>query len=170
MKYLIRPVKPEDAEQINALRRQPEVARTMLALPSERTEKVREHIEALTPDDHFYVAVTTLPAGSEKIIGVANLSVSHSFRTRHCGEIALGVDKNYWNQGIGSALMENLTDLADNWLRLVRLELTVDFDNEAAIHLYEKFGFEKEGVCRKACVRDGEYIDTVMMSRIRHAD
>ena len=36
--------------------------------------------------------------------------------------------------------------------------------------LYEKYGFEREGVQRKACVRDGEYIDLIMMSRIRHAD
>ena len=66
--------------------------------------------------------------------------------------------------------MEQVLDLADNWLRLVRVELTVDFDNERAIHLYEKYGFEREGVQRKACVRDGEYIDLIMMSRIRHAD
>ncbi len=42
-------------------------------------------------------------------------------------------------------------DLADNWLNLQRLELTVYSDNAAAIALYRKFGFEQEG-CHRLCV------------------
>lgn len=170
MKFFIRPVQVEDAAQITAIRRQAETARTMLSLPSERAEQQEERIRNLGRNSHEFVAVTVLPAGSEKIIGFAGISQKETPRLRHCGNMGIGVDKNCWDQGVGSALMEQLLELADNYLRLVRLELTVDFDNERAIHLYEKFGFEKEGVQRKACVRDGEYIDLVMMSRIRHAD
>ena len=34
----------------------------------------------------------------------------------------------------------------------VRVELTVYSDNERAIHLYEKYGFVKEGVKRRAAI------------------
>ena len=65
-------------------------------------------------------------------------------------------------------LIKALTDLANNWLMLVRLELTVIVDNEKAIHLYEKHGFEIEGRIRKSGIRNGEYVDSYMMSRIRN--
>jgi putative acetyltransferase len=45
--------------------------------------------------------------------------------------------------------------------------LSVFFDNEKAIKLYEKFGFEKEGIIRKGAIRNGEYVDEIMMSRIK---
>ncbi len=41
--------------------------------------------------------------------------------------------------------MSEILDLADTWLMLVRIELGVFTDNEKAIKLYEKFGFEIEG-------------------------
>lgn len=41
------------------------------------------------------------------------------------------------------------------------------FDNDRAIRLYEKPGFQKEGLRRMATVRKGAYIDEYMMSRLR---
>ena len=64
-------------------------------------------------------------------------------------------------------LMETLLDLADNWLMLVRVELEVYADNERAIHLYEKLGFEQEGLLRMTTVRNGRYVDEYKMARIR---
>lgn len=44
---LIRPIRPEDAEAINVIRRQPEVMRFTFVLPSERVEENRKFIENL---------------------------------------------------------------------------------------------------------------------------
>jgi len=73
--------------------------------------------------------------------------------------------------GVGTALMKALLDIADNWLMLVRVELTVFEDNERAIHLYEKLGFEKEGLMRLAAIslaaiRNGKYENQYIMARI----
>ena len=57
-------------------------------------------------------------------------------------------------------------DLADNWLELTRVELTVYTDNAAGIALYEKFGFEKEGTHRRYAFRDGGYVDAYSMARV----
>jgi putative acetyltransferase len=40
-------------------------------------------------------------------------------------------------------------------------------DNEPAIKLYKKFGFEIEGRLRDFSYRNGEYIDAYIMARIK---
>jgi putative acetyltransferase len=46
--------------------------------------------------------------------------------------------------------MREIVDAADNWFDIKRLDLTVFTDNAAAIRLYEKFGFEPEGVTKNS--------------------
>ena len=159
-----------DAEGVAALRRQPEIAEYTLSLPSARTERTEEFIKGLDANSHVFVAVTTLPGGSEKVIGMAGLTVEKNPRLRHCGGIGIMVDKDCRGVGVGSALMEKLLDMADNWLMLVRVELGVYSDNERAIHLYEKYGFVKEGVKRKAAISRGQYMDEIIMARIKEFD
>lgn len=70
-------------------------------------------------------------------------------------------------KGVGSRLLTAALDVADNWMNLHRVELTVYVDNEAAQRLYRKFGFEVEGVLRDSALRDGVFVDTVSMARLR---
>ena len=65
--------------------------------------------------------------------------------------------------------MAAVVDLADNWLNLTRLELEVYADNAAAIHLYERFGFTYEGTLRQHAFRNGNYVDSNVMGRLRPA-
>jgi putative acetyltransferase len=64
-------------------------------------------------------------------------------------------------------MMQAGIDLADKWLNLTRLELEVYADNEPAIRLYERFGFEREGVLRQHAFRDGRFVDAIVMGRLR---
>ena len=163
MEYTIRPTRLEDMEGFNALRRMPGVFENTLGLPSERLERSVEGYRAMGRDDHSFVAV--LPDGT--LIGAATLRVCPSPRMRHVGTVGLFVHTEYQNMGVGTALLKTLLDLADNWLMLVRVELEVFADNQRAIHLYEKFGFEKEGLLRMTTVRNGRYVDDYKMARIR---
>jgi len=52
-------------------------------------------------------------------------------------------------------------------LNLTRLDLRVYVDNEPAIALYNKFGFEIEGTHRLFAYRNGEYVDAHVMARLR---
>ena len=72
-----------------------------------------------------------------------------------------------YGRGIGAALLGALIDTSDNWLNLKRLELTVFVDNEPAVRLYQKFGFEIEGTRRAAAFRDGQFVDMYEMARVR---
>jgi L-phenylalanine/L-methionine N-acetyltransferase len=52
-------------------------------------------------------------------------------------------------------------------MNVIRLVLTVFTDNERAIALYRRFGFEIEGTHKAYAMRDGVYADTHFMARIR---
>ncbi|HMR66031.1 MAG TPA: GNAT family N-acetyltransferase, partial [Anaerolineae bacterium] len=74
---------------------------------------------------------------------------------------------DWQGRGVGTALMQAAVDLADKWLNLTRLELNVFTDNALAIRLYEKFGFTIEGTQVDYAFRDGRYIDSYLMARLR---
>ena len=168
MEFTIRPVQPGDGTGINALRRMPGVFENTLGIPSERMQRNEEQIQTAGRNTHHFVAVTDDGAGGERIIGAAGLEVYDNPRTRHSGGIGIMVHADYQRQGVGTLLMETLLDIADNWLMLVRVELTVFVDNARAIALYEKLGFTIEGVKRAAAIRGGRYVDEYIMARIRH--
>ena len=88
-------------------------------------------------------------------------------RRRHVGYVGMAVHDKWHARGIGTALMSAIIELADNWLNLARLELNVWTDNEPALRLYKKFGFEIEGTQRKFAFRDGAYVDAYAMARVR---
>ncbi len=79
----------------------------------------------------------------------------------------MAVRDDWQGKGVGTALMAACIDLADNWLNLTRLELEVYVDNEPAIRLYTKFGFEMEGTLRRNAFRNGEYVDSYAMARLK---
>jgi putative acetyltransferase len=45
-----------------------------------------------------------------------------------------------------------------------RVELEVFAGNARAIHLYEKFGFEREGIKRRLYYQNGKPVDMLMMA------
>jgi diamine N-acetyltransferase len=68
------------------------------------------------------------------------------------------------NQGLGRKLLTMVADRAFGEYRAHRLFLDVFVDNDRARHVYETFGFRKEGVMRDAIYRDGAYHSLVLMS------
>jgi putative acetyltransferase len=79
----------------------------------------------------------------------------------------MGVHDGWQGKGVGTALMEAVINLTDKWLNLSRLELSVYIDNEAGVHLYQKYGFEIEGTLRCYAFRDGQFADVYQMGRVK---
>ena len=61
-------------------------------------------------------------------------------RVQHRAELGISVRKEYWHQGIGSALMERLISFAKQ-SGFEQIELTVESKNQRALRLYHKNGF-----------------------------
>lgn len=166
MDFLIRPIEVGDGKGINELRRMPGVFENILGIPSERVKRNEDFIMNMDSNHHQLVAVTKTQNCEDIIIGTVGLTVNPNPRTRHSGSIGIMIHKDYQNMGVGTALMQAIIDIADNWLMLIRVELGVFEDNERAIRLYEKFGFEREGLKRLAAIRKGKYENEYLMARI----
>ena len=91
-----------------------------------------------------------------KIVGSASLGRLPR-RMNHRGDLSISVLSAYWNKGIGSELLAEIIDFARNSSFEV-IDLQVRSDNLAAIHLYEKFGFEKIGTHPAFFKIDGEAV------------
>lgn len=78
-----------------------------------------------------------------KIVGDASLSRLPR-RMNHRGELGIAVIKQYWNKGIGSQLLKRILSWAKE-KKFEVIELQVRSDNLVAIHLYEKYGFQRIG-------------------------
>ncbi|MGF1704074.1 GNAT family N-acetyltransferase [Photobacterium makurazakiensis] len=101
-----------------------------------------------------------------KVVGHVTIFLTNKVRDRHAAGIAIAVHPHSHGKGVGKALMNEAIQQADNWLNLVRVELEVHADNQSAVSLYEKVGFEVEGTKRLSTFKNGRYIDMLLMSRL----
>jgi len=157
---IVRAAEPRDAPAYTDIMNQRAVALGTLQIVY-MSLKEREEWLRWSPADRPLVAEI-----DGLVVATAGL---HMYRGRrsHVGALGMSVDERYWSMGVGTALMDAIIDLADNWYNLVRLELEVWDDNQAGIHLYEKFGFVVEGRHRAYGFRDGAYVDALSMARLR---
>ena len=100
--------------------------------------------------------------GSE-VVGNASIHGSSRPRFSHRYELAITVRKSHWGRGIGTALMERLIAFARE-IGAEVISLEVRSDNDRAIALYKKFGFEKFGTYRKFFKFEDNYYDADYMN------
>ncbi|TWT16013.1 GNAT family N-acetyltransferase [Planomicrobium sp. CPCC 101079] len=79
--------------------------------------------------------------------------------THRVGWISIALGTDYQGKGYGTEAMQILLNYAWNELNLHRVQLTVFEYNKPAIAMYEKLGFQKEGVYREFLQRDGKRFD-----------
>jgi L-phenylalanine/L-methionine N-acetyltransferase len=157
---LIRAMEPADLPDVTEAWNQPKAYAGTLRLPHTSLE-TRQQRHAARPGSTRLVAVI-----DGKAIGMIFMG-READRRAHVGSIGMAVHDAYAGRGVGTALMAAVIDLADNWLQIKRLELGVYADNARAIALYERFGFEREGLYRAYAWRNGEYVDSLAMARLR---
>lgn len=99
-----------------------------------------------------------------KIMSTSQIGCTSSrARSRHVGVLSITIAKPYWGLGAGTAIMTALLHFARG-IDIEVVELDVRADNDRAIGLYKKMGFETTGTHRRAMkFADGSYQDTHLM-------
>jgi RimJ/RimL family protein N-acetyltransferase len=101
----------------------------------------------------------------DRVIGWCDVLPKTHETLRHGGALGMGVAAPYRSRGIGAALLRATIDAA--FARgMTRIELLVRVDNEPAIALYRRCGFELEGRLRNYMIVDGASYDTLAMARL----
>lgn len=137
----------------------------MLYEPGERTKNLAR-IEALIENSAEGEDFLLVAEESDKIVGYISAQKGGLKRIAHSAYIVVGILQEYRGKGIGTEFFKQLDDWAEE-KKITRLELTVICKNEIAKHLYEKSGFEIEGIKRKSVLVDGNYLDEFYMAKIK---
>jgi putative acetyltransferase len=164
--FVVRPAEPGDAESLVRLAEavSAEPGGWLITTDGEwrSVGEERRYLKAVRRYPHAAVFVAERSRDGA-LIGRLSLARDSHPASSHVADLGLMVAADARRQGVGWALL----DAAVDWSRgagIRKLELHVFPWNDPAIQLYEKFGFDREGVRRAHYARGGEFVDAVLMA------
>ena len=165
---LIREAEPKDAAELVAFLNRVSLETDFTSLDREGILLTSEEMEIfLNKQASSDNQITLLAFLNDKIAGIVNITADQRKRVRHIGDLFIVIGKKYWNNGLGSLLLEEVIEWVQASGILRRLQLTVQTRNQAAVYLYQKHGFVIEGRQeRGAYIEEGDFIDVYLMGRL----
>ncbi len=103
---------------------------------------------------------------NEQVIGLVSLTNIDRLNQTAIFHIMIGEPSNR-EKGVGYYATNEMLKHAFLDMNLNRVELSVLESNKRAIALYNKVGFKREGVKRKAVFKNGTFIDMVIMAILK---
>lgn len=161
--FMIRSASMNDFDFIYRLYMHPEVNPFLLYEPMDADSFI-PIFEELLADGVLYIfnasdGDSALPTGMFKLIQLKH-------RTSHIAYLGgVAIDPSFAGNGYGIRMMQEILALAAS-KNIRRLELSTGVNNLRAATLYEKCGFEREGILRHFTYlkHEDRYIDEVLMS------
>lgn len=165
MSFTIRRADPSDAEQLTrlaeAVSAEPEGWLISVAGEWRSAGDERRYLKALRRYAHAAVFVAELDDGT--VVGRLSVGRDPHPASSHVADLGLMVSIDARRQGVGTALLQAAVDWAAE-AGVRKLELHVFPWNHAAIALYDRFGFEREGYRKGHYRRGGEDVDAILMA------
>lgn len=101
-----------------------------------------------------------------KFAGNCCISWNNRIKTGHRASVAIALLSEFWNQGIGTRMFQEMIQIAERNPRLMQLELEFIEGNARGCALYEKMGFRITGVKPNAIrLKDGTMLNEYSMIR-----
>jgi RimJ/RimL family protein N-acetyltransferase len=162
-KVVLRPVTPADARaMVDLIHTVAQEGVYFIVEPENvRTEVAqRESLEKVDPaNECFFVAEV-----DGVVAGFVDAKRGASAKERHVATLGIALAPAYRSLGIGPKLMAALED----WARQVgvhKLSLGVFGTNDRARRMYERMGYEVEGIQRRHFLIQGQYVDDFLMAK-----
>lgn len=143
---LIRNAKKEDAKGVlENFALTLEETDYMRSLKDENKLSLEMEIELLSKKSKSEDEIIMVAIIDDKIVGLAGVNkVGENYKIKHRASLGIGINKAYWNLGIGSFLTNACIECAKN-AEYKQLELDVVSDNVRAMSMYKKIGFIEYG-------------------------
>ncbi|WP_079509368.1 GNAT family N-acetyltransferase [Mesobacillus jeotgali] len=167
LNYIIRSAADTDAKALAELR---------LQIDGETEYLDREPGEGILDENGFLLLIKDdsesernlflVAEADERLVGFSRCEGNDLKRFRHKIEFGVVVLKEFWGYGIGKNLLQESIHWADE-KGIKKMTLNVMETNEAARKLYEKFGFEVEGLLKNdKRLLNGRYYNMLVMGRL----
>ena len=110
------------------------------------------------------LALVAIDHQSGRVLAMLTFMTGARWRLQHSGDFGVSVRREVWGEGIGQRLIEALVDWVARHPVVRKINLLVRVDNDRAIALYERLGFQVEGRLIKIVrMPDGSYHDDYAM-------
>ncbi|MBH9551927.1 GNAT family N-acetyltransferase [Inhella gelatinilytica] len=121
-----------------------------------------EHMQGFVSDNIARGIPHVVVRDGDQVVGWCDLIPGWHHTLRHCASLGMGLLPTYRGRGLGEALFKAcLARAAD--AGITRIELEARADNEAALRLYRRLGFQVEGTKPRGMRVEGIYYDTIAM-------
>lgn len=167
-KALLRSPKEEDVDgTLEYLRISAGETNFILRYPEECAKYTPESEKALferknaSPNEAMIMCIV-----DGRVVGNCEISFRTNLKTKHRASVAIALISEFWNQGIGTKMFEEMIRLAEERGDILQMELDFVEGNSRARALYEKMGFRITGVKPDALrLKDGTLLNEYMMVR-----
>ena len=168
-RILLRPVTLDDAgKQYCNWLNDPEVNQYLETRFEEQTiQSIREYVKAMRNDPDVLFQAIILKHGNFHIGNIKLGPVCVRYRR---SEISFFVgDKQFWGQGLATEAVGLLTDYALNKLKLIKAAGGVYSNNKGSQRVFEKLGYELEGVLKNHYLSGNVWVDRLCYAKILRA-
>ncbi len=86
---------------------------------------------------------------------------------RYNGVLGYWIGERYWNKGIATQAISQITDQAFYDLHIIRIYAKVFATNLGSMRALEKAGYLKEGLFKNAVFKNKSFIDQVLFAKLK---
>lgn len=158
MRVRLRPLEKDDLAFVHRLDNNASIMRYWFEEPYEAfvelTDLYNKHIHDQS-ERRFIIEYEGGPVGLVELV-----EINHIHRR---AEFQIIIDPAHQGKGFAGDAVKLAMDYAFSVLNLYKLYLIVDKENQKAIHIYNKLGFEVEGELKQEFFVNGEYRSAIRM-------
>lgn len=162
---------PTDGPELVRYLNEPNIYANTLRIPNPYTEKDAaewlEFTDKLDEDAGFRVNWVIRHTPTGKLIGGIG-RLLHYGKDAHLDEIGYWLALPYRGQGITTQAVVAFSNWLFDELGLERLTANVFAHNPASVRVLEKAGFQREGFMRHQYLKDGRFLDSIFMAKLRN--
>lgn len=158
----IRALERSDLKNVHVINNKVDTMRLWFEEPYESLDELTSLYDKHIHDDDERRFVVDIEGKFAGIVELMSIDYIH----RNC-EIQIVITPEFGGNGYAQKALKSGVDYAFHTLNMHKVYLWVDVNNEPAVHIYKKMGFEIEGTIKEQFFAGGKYHDSYFMGIFR---